>query len=664
MRKQNTSNKENKDNNRKHRIIEISLIVIIILLLFAAVLPLSIVASRNKGVAKDAELISNLNTALRNDREKYHNEHRTMTDALGAAERNGYIVSQINANKTNNEILWDSKNDVFVYYNDSLGDVEYIASSVESKNRISAKNANQVYYLWKICENKPSLNYSMYWVGAEADIPSILTSGFDAGKNEVTRDLYYKNESPAQEVTIRTNSYLCNLTIKAPNDTVHHYGQAKVINVKSVAKHSYYEYGATALINIDSGRCVITGESSIEGIHFNAMDTNDDGINDAFDEIIIDISGTDGNVPTFYRDPVNISEQGTLVCLVEETNSESYIWLQMEGIYEQISYSSTMTGERSWVNTSESSDDTKQLSNDISNVADYGNITINDDTREISVEEGKTVEEFIEDAGKTAEETEQIIEVKTNIKAYVEEDITTPNDLADLYFNTQYIDSAFVDKAYRFKAYSAEEETIIDAFLNAKSNGKNIFTNNIDDYANEEKIQLALNVVESELGLDAKNKAADLLTKKSPYFRWLADYEVSFSKEIEVGSVALMGHYAAFADTFVNGKWVGFGVADYQEGEFVNLAANKPIRLLDAAYDVTHNEDFHMNYAAICGYVRTFSCGFANLDEANYDTTITVTLNLYEVDEFGNETGNKLECGRYTEKLSHISAGNQALLKK
>lgn len=663
MSNNSTENTKQNNTNRKHRIIEIVLIIVIILLLFGAILPITLTMAGNKGVAKDAELINNLNTALRIDREEYHNEHRTMTDALDAAERNGYNVSQINANKTNNEILWDSKNDVFVYYNDQDADIEYISNSVEAKDRLSVKKANEVFYLWKICEKAPSLNYSMYWIGNQEDIPDILTSGFDAGKKEVTKNLFYKNYGINQEVTIRTNSFAADLTIDGPLDVVHHYGKSKTIHIKSVATHSYYEYGETTLTNIDKGRIVITKESSIGGIHFNAQDSDGDGENDTFDEIIVDISNLEENIPTFYRDPVNIDENGTLVCVVEEAESESFIWLQMEGIYEQISVSTTESGNREWVSTSESSNDTKQISNDIANSVDYESVNINEETREIIVEEGQTIDDVITEEGKSSAETEQIIEVQTNIKAYVEEDITTPNDLVGLYFNTQFSDSAFVDKAYRFNAYSSEDDYIVDAFINAKIGGKNIFSNNINDYANEEKIQLALSVVESELGSEAKNRAADLISKKKPYFNWLADFEVSFSQTIKVGSVALMGHYASFADEFVDGQWVGFGISDYRNGESINLVANKPIRLLDTAFDVTGNPDFHMNYAAICGYVRQFSCGFANLSDANVGVNITVNLNLYEIDEFGNETGNKLECGRYIAKLPNVSAGNKVIIK-
>lgn len=662
MKNNNNNNQDNKKDVKKHRIIEIILVAAIILLLFAAVLPLSIALNRNSGAAKEAELISNLNTALRTDREEYNHEHRNMTEALDAAQRNGYNVSQINANKTNNEILWDSKNDVFVYYNNSKGDVEYVSGSVDAKDKLSVKNPQEVYYLWKICKEKPSINYSMYWVGEEKDIPNIITAGFDSGKTEITRDINYSNNHIAQKVTIRTNSLLCNMHINGPMDSIYHYGQAKIVNIKSAAPYSYHEYGELSLITIDEGRIVLNEESDVGGIHFNAHDSDGDGVNDEFGDIIVDITDTNGDIPSFYRDPVDISDDGTLVCIVTQGDDDTYFWLEKDGIYEQMTISETEDGEREWVNTSDSNDETKQIANDIANTVDYDNVEIDEDTREIVVEEGKNKEDYIGEGGKTAEEAEQIIDIKTNIKAYVEEDITTPNDLVNFYFNTQYSDVAFVDKAYKFNAFTRQDAAVVDAFINAKINGKNIFTNDIDDYSDEEKIQSALSVIESELGVEARNKVEELLGRRRPYFRWLADFEVTFSKDIKAGSVALMGHYASFADEFVDGQWVGFGVADYKDGEFVDLVANKTMRLLDTAYNVTGNPDFHMNYAAICGYVREFSCGFANLSPENEGVTISVTLNLYEVDENGNETGNKFECGRYSEKLPAVSAVNQVLI--
>ena len=42
--------------------------------------------------------------------------------------------------------------------------------------------------------------------------------------------------------------------------------------------------------------------------------------------------------------------------------------------------------------------------------------------------------------------------------------------------------------------------------------------------------------------------------------------------------------------------------------------------------------------------MKSFSCGVSNLSAANTGKTITVRLFLYETDENGVETGNKVEC--------------------
>ena len=652
--------KQQKDNNKgqkNHRILTIVLIVIIILLLLGGIVPLLVAFISNQGVSQDVELIRNLNTALKLDKK----EHRNMTEALDTAENAGYIVSRINAQKTNNEILWDSKNDVFVYLNTEKKALEYVGDSVSEAAKLTLTRGSDQPYLWSICEKVPAYNFSMYWNGKESDIPATIHTGFDAGKTEITKPIHYVNTTGgAQNVVIRTNSYESVTTIEAPLDTVHHYGQARRVDIKSIAWDSYHEYGDVKLIKVASGHILINNESQIDGIHFEAKDSNNDGVNDQFEKIIIEVADNT-EIPTFYRDPVSIDPNGTLVCEIKQNSDSEFVWLAKQGVYEQIQVSDTEEGEKTWVSTSDATGLTKKVSNDIANILDYG-AEINQETRDIVVEEGEKAEDYVTDKGQSSEDTEIIIDAETKVQAIVSNRPVTGEDVFDLYVNAIYADKALADKAYTFKAYSDAESVYVDAFLNASENGKPVFTNHIEDYSNQEKINKALAILETEKGEEARRVVEDLLNDKLPYINYLVDFEVSFDKDIKAGSVALGGYYAAFSENFYNGNWIGFGVSDFDENNNpIDLKANKPMRLMETAYQFTGNPDFRMNYGAILGYVKVFDCGYANLSDENEGTVLTVTLKIYETDENGTKTGKQIECGTYTETLGKVSEANKSL---
>jgi len=661
--------KNNKKN--KSRTIEILIIIVIILLLAAILVPTIILLSNNTGVSKDAELIKNLNTALATSSKMNGGEkHKTMTDALDAASSAGYIVSRINATKTNNEILWDSKNDVFVYYNDKNGDVEYLSDSVSKADMLSVKNKDQVYYLWKITDKALSssdYNYSLYWTGSAEDIPSVLTAGFDVGTTEGVSELNYVQKSDvAQNVVIRSNSEKTVVTIDAPKDVVTHYGAAKTVNVIAVADSSYHEYGTVGLISVTSGRIELTADSEVVGIHFAAADSDGDGVLETFDSIVISIA--DGaTLPTFYRDDVAIKDGGTLVCEVEMSGDSEYIWLLKQGIYEQIMVSSTSEEPENWINTSDASNEAKEVAREIANNLINGGatVTVDDATRDIVVEEGKTVDDYVENTGKNVTEVTQIVEVFINVKAYVTDYTTSKDDLISIVYNNNIASEATLDKAYVFKAFSDEDRAIVEIFFGATEDGKAIFTNDINDFSDPDKISRALKVVETQSGSAAAERVEALLSAKSSYLTWLADFEFSCDGDIDVGTVALAGYYAAFAENYYNGLWVGFGMSSV-DGDNVSrpLKAGDKVRLLDTAFNVTGNKDFHMNYAAICGYVKEFSCGIANLVDDNAGKTVTVELCLYEVDENGNETGTRVVCGSYTYTLEQVSEINSVIIEK
>ncbi len=240
-----------KRNDKKgFTIIELVVVIAVIAILAAVLIPTFSSIIKKAKISNDTQLVKNLNTALAADTDS----HKTMTDALAAAAEFGYDVAKINASATDNEILWDSANDLFCYLND--GTIEYIPEFSPS-----TKPAD--YQYWAIYAEFPTAQtYSVYW-NSENALPddTVLTVGFDTGKYATNLDLTYKGSTSAQVVVIRTNGGT--LTIDADKDTVHHYGNASTVNVTAVAPDSYHAYGTVGVITVKKGHVVVESSATV-----------------------------------------------------------------------------------------------------------------------------------------------------------------------------------------------------------------------------------------------------------------------------------------------------------------------------------------------------------------------------------------------------------------
>ena len=223
-------------------IVELVIVIAIIAILAAVLIPTFASLIQKANVSKDTQLVRNLNTALVAD----NAEHKTMQSALDAAAAFGYDVGKINASAMGNEILWDSRNDVFCYLKD--GNVEHIPETVLKV----AKDEVKPYDYWQICTKVPDTQtYSIYWNSEAA--PNFgeknLTVGFDAGKCNAIDTLTYTGGTN-QDVVIRTNGGT--LVVNAASDHVEHYGLAKVVEVKAVSEATYVEHGTVAKMTLDA----------------------------------------------------------------------------------------------------------------------------------------------------------------------------------------------------------------------------------------------------------------------------------------------------------------------------------------------------------------------------------------------------------------------------
>jgi len=234
-------------------IVELVIVIAIIAILAAVLIPTFASLIQKANESKDTQLVRNLNTALKTDGK----EHKTMQDALDAAEAFGYDVGKINASATDNEILWDSVNDAFCYFDKGNG-IKYLPESNAT--------APADYLLWKIYNNQKDLDadnqkYSIYWNNAAAPKLDELKVGFDAGNCTTVTSLTYVGNSAAQKVVIRTNGGT--LTVNAANDSVSHYGFASTVKVEAVDKNSYHLFGVVKEASIKSGRFVVEGNGFV-----------------------------------------------------------------------------------------------------------------------------------------------------------------------------------------------------------------------------------------------------------------------------------------------------------------------------------------------------------------------------------------------------------------
>ena len=210
-------------NKKGFTVVELVIVIAVIAILAAVLIPTvsGIIAKANE--SKDTQLVRNLNTALAADVDG----DKTMAGALAAAAKFGYDIEKINASATDNEILWDSVNNVFCYLK---GDkIEYIPEFP------GAKAASDADY-WVI-DDAVNATYSTYLVnydGASVEAKhSIDVSACGA------IDVTYAGSAT---VSIFTNGG--SLTVNS--GAVTHYGVGYILTLAESAKANYTEKGSFA----------------------------------------------------------------------------------------------------------------------------------------------------------------------------------------------------------------------------------------------------------------------------------------------------------------------------------------------------------------------------------------------------------------------------------
>ena len=243
-------------NRKGFTIVELVIVIAIIAILAAVLIPTFASLIQKANISKDTQVIRNLNTAIATATEK----PETMRDALKIAAEAGYLVDKINAAANGNDILWDSENKVFCYYNAATKAVAYIPET-----KIETTNAPE-YKFWKVYDEKhpvPATNdqtYSVYWAGTAAPKVKEYKVGFDAGNCTEALTITYENKEAGHDVMFYMNGG--KLTVEdTTKSTQSLYGFVAEADI-TTGKECFYVYGTVAKATVNAGT-VIAKKNSI-----------------------------------------------------------------------------------------------------------------------------------------------------------------------------------------------------------------------------------------------------------------------------------------------------------------------------------------------------------------------------------------------------------------
>ena len=234
-------------------LVELVIVVAVIAVLSAILIPTIGCFVEEAKETNDMATVRLLNTALVED-EASNGKSATMTDALAAMAKKGYLVDRLTPRSTG-EILWDSVSNRFM-----------LVKGDEVLYRDNSIAGGQDYQLWKVLNNGDNLSetYSNYLKdGYVFNSTTPISTGLDVGNNTGITAIKYENTSgTAKSVIIRTNGG--QLTVNAPLDTVNHHGEAQNVDIKNVdLQNSYHEFGEVGYVEIAKGHFVAEANSVV-----------------------------------------------------------------------------------------------------------------------------------------------------------------------------------------------------------------------------------------------------------------------------------------------------------------------------------------------------------------------------------------------------------------
>ena len=245
-------------NRKGFTIVELVIVIAIIAILAAVLIPTFASLIQKANISKDTQVIRNLNTAIATATEK----PETMRDALKIAAEAGYLVDKINAAANGNDILWDSENKVFCYYNVATGTPAYIPET-------KVDNAKTpVYKFWKVYDEKHPVpeadkqTYSVYWAGTAVPNETTYKVGFDAGNCTEALTITYKNNEAEHDVMFYMNGGKLMVEDTNDNNQQYFYGSLAEAVVKT-GKSCFHAYGTIAKLDLQAGKVVAEAGSIV-----------------------------------------------------------------------------------------------------------------------------------------------------------------------------------------------------------------------------------------------------------------------------------------------------------------------------------------------------------------------------------------------------------------
>ena len=674
-----------KRNNKKgFTLTELIIVIVIIGILAAVLIPVLSSYIKKARMATEKEIVRNINMALKSDEVTIASgeKHKTMYDALQVAKSVGYDVAKINDTKYGNEILWDSKNDVFCYLNN--GNIEYIPE-YPGKDPVGP---NEQYLYWSIMDHyDDSKGYSVYLSGNELDDDNIdITTGIDTGENTDIKKITYSRASTDsnQTIRIRTASARTSLEIDDKSTgSIEHYDSCGALNIIQCYSSSYHEFGKVAFAEIKTGRMVLEQNSLISQIHINKTTVNEQ---DAFVDVIIEDNGAKELPQKITRDEVSISTE-TLVVKVVSSGIETSVFVYPDGgtgtTEKTITHNSDVESELGLRVLDNGNEKNTYTADDKVNNKDYivGLAIAN--------EESNYCDHVFENHFVAATCTEKGISFEKCVKCGYESDkIYTErlgHALIGTFCNRCGNPVAFIDDTSTlFTVDSIEDESLRNAIksINSNTDISNLnfnpsdleqylmpvvdltsdkFKENINDnllaalegfafhdvtyvfnafnddnfsFSNKKEYELVLDEQNNSFSFEKHDIISDSyyseLDIKNLFAGWDADFYVSFSEPIRPGTCGLGGSYLEVGS-------VGFllpELDDIMENGFI--PANTEIPLLKTACEAL----FGMSVTGLFDYnfmlttVREFTCGFFNLDEENIRKVFTVKLRITKPSDY------------------------------
>ena len=248
---------------RKHgfTITELVIVIAVIAILAAVLIPTFANLINKANESADLQTVKNLNTILASEQTVSQKKPSTMSEALAQAAEGGYTVEKLSPTSEGNDILWDQDSNRFV-----LADKD---GKIIFKDDSTKKNSADGCSFWKITDSESEIQsgkFSYYLKESFTATELSVTTGIDVGANDEIFNITYDRATAesAQEVVFNVNGG--SLTINAPLDTVKHYGKTEIVNIKSVADHSYYEYGQTEKIELKEGHIAVQSNATVNYI--------------------------------------------------------------------------------------------------------------------------------------------------------------------------------------------------------------------------------------------------------------------------------------------------------------------------------------------------------------------------------------------------------------